>query len=223
MQAIVLAGGFGTRLKNVVSNIPKPMAPINDKPFLAILLEDLSRKGFKKIVLAVGYKYEVIVNFFGLKYCNMDIDYVIENTPLGTGGAIVNALSKTSDRYVFVLNGDTYFDIDYSKMSGENDIIIASKYMENNNRYGNLKIEDEYIVEFKEKSIGEAGFINGGIYRVNVEFLRKQDFPKTFSFEKDFLEIFVKQNPIKTYKSKAYFIDIGIPEDYFKFQEDITK
>lgn len=158
MEAIILAGGFGTRLQQVVSDVPKPMAPINQKPFLEYILDDLKRKGISKIVLAVGYKREIIKNHFKEEYKGIKIKYSEENLPLGTGGAIKKALSYCETDDIFILNGDTFFDVDFIKMKrkhqkNHNDLTIAIKEMEKIDRYGTVIVKNEQIIKFEEKNI----------------------------------------------------------------------
>ena len=113
MEAIILAGGFGTRLQSVVHDVPKPMAPVADKPFLAYLLDQLDRQGCTHAILAVGYKKEVIQNFFGSNYKGISLSYSVEDKPLLTGGALKKALKQATEDAVLVLNGDTFFDVDF--------------------------------------------------------------------------------------------------------------
>ena len=114
MEAIVLAGGFGTRLKSVVFDLPKPMAPVAGKPFLERLLKSLAQKGFTRIVLALGYMAEKVIEHFGSRFEGMELVYEIESTPLGTGGAVRLALTQCLTDHVFVFNGDTYLDLEVS-------------------------------------------------------------------------------------------------------------
>ena len=118
---IILAGGMGTRLQSVVNDRPKVMAEIEGKPFLSCLLDILLRQGIKNVVLAVGYKREFIVNYYNYKYKDIELKYSIEDAPLGTGGAIRQALDYAEDENVFIVNGDTYFDVDYKGMSDFHD------------------------------------------------------------------------------------------------------
>lgn len=129
MQAIILAGGFGTRLKSMVSAVPKPMAPVNGRPFLSYLLDNLNNYGFQKVVLAVGYQKESIINFYKNRYKNIAIQYSVEEEPLGTGGCLKQAMELIDEDYVFVLNGDTMFDINYHEMAKLETLSIACKEM----------------------------------------------------------------------------------------------
>lgn len=223
MQAIILAGGFGTRLQSVVSDVPKPMAPINGKPFLEYMLEELNNQNFNKVVLAVGYKKEAIIDYFGNKYKNIELVYSAENEPLGTGGCVKQAMNYIDDEFVFILNGDTMFKVDFGKMSKLNSLSIACKKMFNFDRYGEVNIQNGIITKFEEKKYVKEGYINGGIYYLPKNIFDSYDLPKKFSMEKDFFEKYIKKLNIKAFLSEDYFIDIGIPEDYQKAQYDFQK
>ncbi|WP_139453830.1 D-glycero-D-manno-heptose 1-phosphate guanosyltransferase [Campylobacter armoricus] len=214
MQAIVLAGGLGTRLKSVVQDLPKPMAPINGKPFLAFVLEYLKKQGITEIVLSVSYKYELIQEYFKDEFDGMKIYYNIEKELLGTGGAIKDAL-KFIQNQAFVLNGDTIFDIDLKKLVlNDSKICITLKQMQNFDRYGTVNVDDQGIVtSFEEKVFKKQGLINGGIYLLKKDIFDEFDLEKKFSFE-EFLQINYKILKIQTQIFDDYFIDIGIPQDY---------
>ena len=147
LEAIVLAGGFGTRLRPVVSDVPKPLAPVAGKPFLAWLLDELKLQGYSHIVLATGYMHEKVENSFGSEYHGMAIDYAVEHEPLGTGGAIVNGLQHCDSDHVTVLNGDTMFRIDHRKIieacnSNDTKLAIALRHVENSGRYGSVETDE---------------------------------------------------------------------------------
>ena len=221
MEAILLAGGLGTRLKSVVANSPKPMAMINDKPFLTYILEYLLKQGVTHAVMAVGYKWEMIRDYYGDPYSGIKIDYSVENEPLGTGGAIKQAFRMCQEDIVFIINGDTYFDVDLLQMNNYKieknaDLVIATKHMRNFDRYGTITIESSQIVSFEEKKPLDNGLINGGIYLCQKKCLDSISEVK-FSFEKDFLEKYLRTLKMCSFESEGYFIDIGIPEDYSKF------
>ena len=225
MEAIILAGGFGTRLKGVLDNIPKPMAPIKGRPFLEYLLDDLILAGFQRVILSVGHLHSTISNHFGEKYKTLELVYSIEDEPLGTGGAIIMALKYTHSNPVFIINGDTLFKINYSMMMEnyrENivDIVIALKSMKDCGRYGTIKISGQNtIIEFREKNPEiKEGLINGGIYLIHKNIFDTWDLPQKFSLEKDFFEKYVHEMNIKVCISEGYFLDIGIPEDYKRAQ-----
>ncbi|ECK3894139.1 D-glycero-D-manno-heptose 1-phosphate guanosyltransferase, partial [Campylobacter coli] len=220
MQAIVLAGGLGTRLRSVVQDLPKPMAPINGEPFLAFVLEHLKKQGITEVILSVSYKYELIQEYFKDEFHGMRIRYNIEKELLGTGGAIKDAL-KLIKNEVYVLNGDTFFDIDLKKLvlSNSNKICIALKQIQNFDRYGTVNIDKQGLVtSFEEKVFKKQGLINGGIYLLKKDIFDKFDLEKKFSFE-EFLQENYKSLKIQTQIFDDYFIDIGIPKDYRRFMD----
>ncbi|EIN8667452.1 nucleotidyltransferase family protein [Campylobacter coli] len=219
MQAIVLAGGLGTRLKSVVQDLPKPMAPINGKPFLAFVLEYLKKQGITEVILSVSYKYELIQECFKDEFDGMKIRYNIEKELLGTGGAIKDAL-KFIQNQAYVLNGDTIFDIDLKKLVlNDSKICIALKQMQNFDRYGTVNVDDQGIViSFEEKVFKKQGLINGGIYLLKKDIFDEFDLGKKFSFE-EFLQSNCNALKIQTQIFDDYFIDIGVPQDYKLFKK----
>lgn len=227
-QAIILAGGFGTRLKSVVADVPKPMAPVCERPFLAYIMDYLAKASFKKVVLAIGYKGEVIQAHFGDNYKGIAIEYATEETPLGTGGGILNATVTCSDAPILVLNGDTFFDVPLDLffdffVKQHADLAFALKPMKDFERYGTVVLEEQNrITEFQEKQYRESGLINGGAYILKKSIFENQGFKvgERFSFEADFLEKFVDKLLFSGFVVDEYFIDIGIPEDYLKAQVD---
>ncbi|MCE7321242.1 nucleotidyltransferase family protein [Campylobacter coli] len=219
MQAIVLAGGLGTRLRSVVQDLPKPMAPINGKPFLAFVVEYLKKQGITEIILSVSYKYELIQEYFKDEFHGMKIHYNIEKELLGTGGAIKDAL-KFIQNQAYVLNGDTIFDIDLKKLAlNDSKICIALKQMQNFDRYGTVNVDNQGIVtSFEEKVFKKRGLINGGIYLLKKDIFDNFDLEKKFSFEK-FLQENFELLKIQTQIFNDYFIDIGVPQDYKLFKK----
>lgn len=222
MEAIILAGGFGTRLSHIVTDVPKPMAKVSGHPFLNYIFEYLLQNDIKHIILAVGYKAKTIQDYFGNNYKGIPITYSMEDTPLGTGGAIKKAISYSKGDNTFIVNGDTYFDVDLKNMNtfhhdNNSDISIAVKPMSNFERYGSVVIDGNRIKKFEEKKPTLKGKINGGIYLINNKILNSVK-EESFSFEKVVLESGLV--PIYAFESNGYFIDIGVPEDYYKAQED---
>jgi D-glycero-alpha-D-manno-heptose 1-phosphate guanylyltransferase len=197
------------------------MAPINDKPFLHYIFKELQHQNIQQVVLSVGHLKEVIQDFFQDKYLRISIQYAIENEPLGTGGGIKNAFSLVDDD-AFVLNGDTYFDIELLKLKNEQtDISIALKPMFEFDRYGTVELNNESsIISFNEKKYCAHGLINGGIYYFKKSLFDKIETAKKFSFEKDILEKHLSDLNIQGKVFDNYFIDIGIPEDYEKAKID---
>lgn len=225
-EAIILAGGLGTRLKGVVSDIPKPMAPINGIPFLKYLLEDVHQYRIERIILAVGYKWEVIHEYFGQEFMGMEIIYAIEHEPLGTGGAIKNAMQHLNHADFFLLNGDTFFKVDLRALEthynkNHSDLCLALKAMTNFDRYGTVTLKENQIIAFQEKKQMTKGLINGGIYALNTRIFDLAKDQKKFSFETDIMESGLGQYHVHGFISDSYFIDIGIPEDYQQAQMDM--
>ncbi len=225
MEAIVLAGGFGTRIQSVVSDVPKPMAPVAGKPFLYYILQNLVKQNINKIILAVGYKRESILNHFGDKFERADLLYSIEDIPLGTGGGIRKALEMTENEEVLIINGDTYFDLSFKELvlfhhKGSFDLTLGLKKMENFNRYGTVIVKEDRVIGMKEKFPCKKGLINGGVYVLNRSLLGEFPLNSRFSFESEILEKEFNHLRFGAFISDDYFIDIGIPEDYAKAQVD---
>lgn len=228
-EAIILAGGLGTRLRSVVSDSPKCMAIVNGKPFLQYVIDYLFSQNIIHVILSIGYKSEQIIKFVNHHYANKNIEFVIEEEPLGTGAAIKLALVKTISKNVFILNGDTFFKINFKKLEdvhflNTSTCTLALKPMKNFERYGVVELDkNSKIISFKEKQFYKTGFINAGVYILNKEIFLKQQFPEKFSFEKEFLEKNNNKMPFYGCTQNEYFIDIGIPEDFQKAQTDFKK
>jgi len=227
-EAIILAGGLGTRLRSVVSELPKCMAPVAGKPFLHYVIEHLQRQGITKFILSIGYKSESIIEYINAQYSMLDVQFSIEDDPLGTGGAIKSACAKTSEKNVLILNGDTFFKIDTDVLSTlheqwEADCTLCLKPMENFDRYGVVELDDDNaVLSFKEKQFYKTGLINGGVYALKVSSFLNENLPEVFSFEKDYLEKFYTKRKIAGIVQDEYFIDIGIPEDYKRAQQELA-
>lgn len=223
MEAIVLAGGLGTRLRSVVSDLPKPMAPINDRPFLEYILNYLKKNEITRVVLSVGYKWETIKEYFGNSFENIELVYSVEDEPLGTGGAIKKALTLCKEEKIFIINGDTFFDVNLQnlELKSNSKIILSLKSMKNFDRYGCVETNtEEFVTTFTEKGFREYGNINGGIYLMSKNIFDEFNLEEKFSFE-EFMQNNFKQLNISTKVFDNYFIDIGIPEDYEKAQIDL--
>lgn len=226
-EAIILAGGLGTRLKNVVADRPKPMAPVAGKPFLEYLIKYLTKSGISKIILSVGFRWEIIHDYFGNSHSGATIEYAIENEPLGTGGGILNALNFSTGETIFLVNGDTFFHIDLQEFTkfhtaSNADLSVALRRMKDGSRYGTISTaSDGRILEFLEKQENsDHVLINGGIYILSRNAFCQKTFPKKFSFEKDFLESSYKNQRFFGKEFDDYFIDIGIPDTFRQAQTD---
>lgn len=228
MEAIVLAGGLGTRLRETVPETPKPMAPIGARPFLAYLVEYLADQGVNRAILSVGYRHEQIVSYFGDTYVGMKLVYCIENSPLGTGGAIRKAMRLAADDTVFILNGDTFAAVDYRGMrarhqAGGTGISMALKAVSDVSRYGRVEVTDGRVVRFQEKTNAGSGLINVGVYMMRADLLDAYDLPEKFSFEQDFLHPHLVSLLPSAFIMNNYFIDIGVPEDYRRAQTELPE
>lgn len=236
-EAIILAGGLGTRLKTIIDDIPKPMAIINNEP-LKYLFDYLIKYNIRKFILSVGYKSKSIIEYFGNDYRNCKIVYVVEPEPLGTGGALLYSLQSArniSENEIFVLNGDSFFNVDLTELfyfhkKSSGDITLALKPMKEFDRYGMIRIgQKNRIIEFVEKKYQKTGLINGGVYVINKDIFKPPllssfigEGKKAWSFEKDFLEKCTHHIKIYGYISDTYFIDIGVPDDYAKAQREMA-
>lgn len=224
--AIILAGGLGTRLKEKVNDLPKPMAPVNNIPFLAHLFNYLIENQVSNIHVSVGYMHEKIINYFGYTYNSAKVSYSIENERLGTGGAFKFSLNSLNlDDNFLLLNGDSFFNIDLKKLLSfhkKNNSLFTLSLFEffEPYRFGEVALGKSGTVEqLNEKSAISHGFANAGVYAVNpsiIEIINKH-YEKSFSIEKSLINYLISNNHIvKAKKFKGKFIDIGIPQDYLK-------
>ena len=227
MKVIILAGGLGTRLRTVVSDVPKPMAKIDGTPFLEILMDNMLHYGATEFILCVSYMREKISSYFGDSYKGCPIRYSIEEEPLGTGGAIKQACDLFGLDKAVVINGDSFIKMDYTdfykKNSGQQ-LSIALKYMENASRYGLVETQEKYIRCFNEKSAeAKSGLINAGIYLINKSLWQYAPGEAKFSFEKDILEKHINEIKATYYQTEDYFIDIGVPESYAQADKELKQ
>jgi D-glycero-alpha-D-manno-heptose 1-phosphate guanylyltransferase len=228
MEAIVLAGGLGTRLRSVVNDLPKPMAPVHGRPFLALVLDQLVDAGFGSAILAVGYRHESIRDFFGDGYRGLVLRYSVESEPLGTGGAIRLASRQANARDVFVLNGDTYLELDLRAMLDAHvhasaSISIAVCNVPDVARYGALELNDGIVRAFREKGRSGSGWINGGTYVLGSDLRSRLRREGAFSFEEDVLMPEVARIRPLAFRASGRFIDIGVPEDYVKVERMFSR
>jgi len=226
-EAIVLAGGLGTRLREAVPDLPKTLAPVAGRPFLGHVIDALRMQGIQRFVFALGYKSELILDYLKADYKTLDYTYVVEEEPLGTGGAIRYALTAATTANVLVVNGDTLFRVDVERLAllhdgRDADCTLALKPMKEFERYGVVRINDEgRITAFEEKKWYGEGLINGGVYLIRRERFLALPFPPKFSFEKDYLEARFEDGAFYGSVQEGYFIDIGIPEDFSRAQDEL--
>ena len=235
MEVIILAGGLGTRLRSVVSEVPKCMAPVAGKPFLWYLLKYLTRFDVSRVVLSVGYLREVIFKWIDVVKGEFpfEFDYAIEEEPLGTGGGIKLAMDHIEGPEAVILNGDTFFDVDLNQLLVTHHsrfwakISLALKPMKDFDRYGTVTIDgDGRVICFNEKQYCKEGVINGGIYVIKNDEKLYDGLPKKFSFETEVLQRECgKTGRIHGLVQDGFFIDIGVPEDYHRasLSEELIK
>lgn len=225
--AIILAGGRGTRLGELTKDIPKPLLPVAGRPFIFHVLDYLNEQGIKKVILSVGYLGHQFEKLLGKNYQELSLDYSIEETPLGTGGALAEALSMVQEKNVFAFNGDTLFQADLKELEKRHDwqqaaLSLVLRHVEDTSRYGRIEFEKELVTHFHEKGIAGPGHINGGIYLV-----QKKQWPsfekETCSLESEVLPQMIHKGKVACITSDQYFIDIGVIEDVEKGQKELKK
>jgi D-glycero-alpha-D-manno-heptose 1-phosphate guanylyltransferase len=229
VTAIILAGGLGTRLRAAVSDVPKPMAPVGNKPFLAYLIDYWYQQGIRHFILSVGYMHQHIIQHFGAQYQDATITYAIEYQPLGTGGGLLLALKQVKTQApVLVLNGDTYFEVSLSKLEMElqikhADLMFAAFESTNQERYMPLPLtNNQGQLDFQQAQLNPGNFwVNGGVYLMNpLAFQTVGWTTEACSLEKDiFAKLSEQQASIYATLFEESFIDIGIPEDYYQFKQ----
>jgi len=225
--AIVLAGGLGTRLKGVLKGLPKPMAPIRDRPFLEYQLDFWINQGISRFILSVGYLNQTISSHFGDSYRSVQINYVQENIPLGTGGGLLMAAKNLAEPFL-LLNGDTFFEVDLNNLClfhNEHNAewtmsLFRSKDLD---RYMGVDLEDNGEILSLQSGGNELTLLaNGGVYLVNPSALKRLNYkPYTkSSLENDLLPKFIALGGgLYGFESSGKFIDIGVPEDYYRAQK----
>lgn len=222
MEAIILAGGRGTRLQECIKGIPKPMAPINDIPFLEILLSRIVFYGFTRIYISVGYLADVIIDYFGDSFKDIPLVYVNETSPLGTGGAIKRCLDCINGNSAFVFNGDSFSDVDptfFTEFSSKPSIVLKESI--DSSRFGSVLVGNNEILGFTEKAASDSGLlslINLGIYFLPKHIFADFNMSPPFSFEIDFLPYIVHKIKFKPFIHRGLFIDIGTPLSYLDSQ-----
>lgn len=227
MEVVVLAGGFGTRLKPLVSDVAKPMAPIKGKPFLSYLLDSLVEGGATSLILSVFHLNETIETYFGESFRGVPIRYAKENEPRGTGGALLFAMSEHIVQQNFLaVNGDTFLKVNYkeffrSHCQKASDVTLALRWVPEYGRYSPVSVDNTRVLTFGEKrSIGRC-LINGGVYAINRDVFQLKKWPKKFAFEQDFLKENTQDFNIGYEIVHGYFIDIGLPTDYRRAIKEI--
>ena len=228
-EAIILAGGLGTRLRDTVPDLPKCMAPVAGRPFLFHVINYLRSQGIEKFIFSLGYMHEIIEEYLAKNFSTLHYQCSIENEPLGTGGAILLACAKATEKQVVVTNGDTLYKANLHNaaifhLHHMAECTLLLKPMTDFDRYGVVETGNEKLVNsFKEKQYYKEGNINGGLYLLDAGRFLDEEFPNKFSFEKDYLEKFYNQRRIYGLTDDSYFIDIGVPEDFNRGQKELAK
>jgi len=229
-EAIILAGGLGTRLRDAVPELPKCMAPVAGRPFIHYVTDYFRKTGIEHFIFALGYKSDYFDEFFAAAFPagnGLTYSVSLEQEPLGTGGAIRQACTLAKTETTLILNGDTFFRIDLAALSAfhrekDADCSLCLKPMKDFDRFGVVELDErQQVVNFREKQHYASGLINGGVYALNTRRFSDEDLPQKFSFEKDYLEKGTRS--LYGIVQDNYFIDIGIPEDYRRVQEEINQ
>jgi len=226
MEAIVLAGGLGTRLRAEVPDLPKTMAPVAGRPFIALLLRHLATQGVTRVILSLGYKAESIIAYVGTSFEGMEIDHVVESSPLGTGGGVRLAMSKMYGSHVYIFNGDTYLDLELKPVEAAwriyQEPIIIARPVADTSRFGRLLLTEEKLAGFAEKGLSGPGLINAGAYVFPAGHLDRFEPNVPFSLEQDVLLPAAAQQAMRVLICNGKFIDIGVPEDYRRAQLELA-
>ena len=230
MEAILLAGGLGTRLRSVVQDRPKPMALIQGKPFMEYVIRELLRQGVTDVIFAVGYKGSMVEEYFGDgSSFGIRARYAYEETLLGTAGAIKNGAAQMRGEQALVLNADTFYRLDYRRLEAVKrqlrlDMALVLRQVPDVSRYGRAVLKDGMLTAFNEKTSEPApGTINGGVYLLEKRLI--QEIPEgKVSLELEMIPRWLGEHRrLGGFVNDGYFIDIGIPEDYFRFEKDVEK
>jgi D-glycero-alpha-D-manno-heptose 1-phosphate guanylyltransferase len=228
MEAILLVGGLGTRLRSRLTDTPKCMAPVGGRPFLEHVLDQLCGVGCTRVILSVGHLRHIVMEHFRENYRGLPIDYVVDTSPLGTGGAIRLALESARESNALVLNGDTFLAIDFRELlachaAHRAPLTIAVKEVEEMGRYGGVVVNEDEVVGFTEKRRSGAGWINAGVYVLQTKFPWPQSLGKCFSFETDLLAPHLAWIRPRAFICAGYFLDIGVPEDLDRAERELSE
>lgn len=224
-QAVVLAGGRGTRLGPLTDDTPKPLLDVGGRPFLGFLLRDLSFKGVERVLLTVGYRWERIGEYLQGVELGLDVELFVEEAPLGTGGALWELRDRLDPQFL-VTNGDSIFDVplqDVGQRLLDRDVLgaVALRHVDDVSRFGSVHLERERILAFSEKGESGPGLINGGIYALRRECLGP--IPGAMSLEKDLLPELAARGTLAGSAYERFFIDIGVPQSFAVAQEVVPR
>lgn len=223
-EAIVLCGGLGTRLRSVVTTVPKCLAPVAGRPFLSYLLDRLAEQGVRRVVLATGYMADKVEEFVAERWKGMEVVHSREQVRLGTGGAVRDAAVHITQRRFIVMNGDSFAELNYSELLAALEppgvhIAMALKHVSDATRYGLVDFDGEHITGLHEKGVAGPGYINAGVYALEDTALKSMPMHGPFSFETQCLAPAVSRGEVVGLAATEAFVDIGIPKDYARAAE----
>ena len=227
IPCIILAGGLGTRLQNAVNDVVKPMAPMGHKPFLHVLLDHLFDQGISHFVLALGHKSESVVSYFKHLKLPYHVEFAFEKEALGTGGALRNALGHVKSPSCLAMNGDTFFNVGIQQFihdatTSNADFYMALKTASSPERYGNVLVKEDKIIDFNAPN-HDSSLQNGGIYWIKKDAFLACSPNQVFSLENELFPKLITKQTICGKQYDGYFIDIGIPEDYFRARDKFSR
>jgi D-glycero-alpha-D-manno-heptose 1-phosphate guanylyltransferase len=215
-EVVVLVGGLGTRLRSVVADVPKPLAPVAGRPFLHWLLEGFARQGLRRAVLAVGYRAGLVRAALGARFAGLELAYAEEEAPRGTGGAVWAALPLCAGPRVFVANGDSWIGAPLDRLAAAApaaDLVLTVRPVEDRARYGSVLVAGDRVLGMAEKGRAGPGLVNAGLYLMRRDLPARRPMPASFSLEHEVLARPAGLD-IRAFATDAPFLDIGTPEDY---------
>ena len=228
-QAVVLAGGRGTRLGALTHDAPKPMLPVGGRPFIDWVIDHLGRQGVADVILTVGYRADVFAGWAAARDAGPDVELFVEERPLDTGGALCELGERLADTF-YVLNGDTLFDVPLERLeaslldpdSRSVRVALALRRVDDVGRYGAVSVDGGLVTTFAEKSgAGGPGWINGGVYAMRREALEDRRSP--LSIERTLIPELVAERRVTALPCDGFFIDIGVPETYAEAQRSVPE
>jgi D-glycero-alpha-D-manno-heptose 1-phosphate guanylyltransferase len=227
MKAVVLCGGLGTRLGELTRYTPKPMLTVAGRPFIAHVLDHLVIHGVDGLVLAVSFEWEKLRSFVGDAWRGVPVAYSVEKMPLGTGGGIAHAMRQENLTNAVVVNWDTLIMEDPRKLQAcvqdGDELALTVVHVDQANRYGTVAIDlAGKLAGFSEKGVNKSGWVNAGMYSISRNVFDDMK-SQAFSFEHDILAQRRCMDTTRIYKSSAYFIDMGVPEDLERADREIRE
>jgi D-glycero-alpha-D-manno-heptose 1-phosphate guanylyltransferase len=225
LPCVVLAGGMGTRLRSAVPDLPKCLAPVGDRHFLELQLRALQDQGVTRFVLSLGHMADAVLKAAANFKVQAPISCVVESSPLGTGGAVLHAMQEAGLEEAWVINGDTFIDASLLPMTaplnlaGGEQARMAVVQVQDRSRYGGVEVEGTRVRAFVEKGREGPGLINAGLYRMHRQAFKPYSAGDAFSMETQLMPSLLPTGALRATTLEGAFIDIGVPEDYFRFRD----